>query len=311
MHKVTNVSVLSNIVRLGIEDERAAYATLRQWRRMQALTQDVLKRRSAQHLPWRLQGELPADKTGRLFMSFHYGLWYLVLAALTQGRQGAHYDGPPVYCLISKPHPAYSDRLGAMALAAGIRVEFVPGGIAMVRGVRRAQAEGALLFVLIDVPWGIRSESDLRYPFLGGRIEAKSALFTFAERVGLTPHLLVADFDAPTGESRIVDHGVQNQAACFDLLQRYVGAKPWLWDRLVDLHKYVERPGAVRYLPFRLDGHYYLTEMHSLRIFRVARSLYGEVRLAKRLLASSEPELGARLLKEIHDKSALGIRAVF
>ena len=42
MHKITNVSVLSNIVRLGITDRTHAFSTLRRWRRVQNVTKRVL-----------------------------------------------------------------------------------------------------------------------------------------------------------------------------------------------------------------------------------------------------------------------------
>lgn len=75
----------------------------------------------------------------------------------------------------------------------------------------------------------------MRFPFLGGEIEAKSAPFTFAECAGLQPHLLVADYDAADATTRIRSHQVHSQDECFEPLERYVAAKPWLWERLIEL----------------------------------------------------------------------------
>src|SRR5471032_2960211 len=169
MHKITNVSVLSNIIRLGITNPMRAYSTLRRWRRMQNVTKGVLKARNVEAIDWAADADLPRDAKDRLFMSFHYGLWYMTLAAMAQATGCRR-----VYCLVGKIDPSYSDRMAAMAQAAGIEIVLVPGGIAMLRGVRQARAEGALIFVLIDVPWGVADEPDLSFSFLGGEIEAKS-----------------------------------------------------------------------------------------------------------------------------------------
>jgi hypothetical protein len=170
MHKITNVSVLSNIVRLGITDRTRAFSTLRRWRRVQNVTKRVLESRSATGIAWTAADPLPSEPGDRLFMSFHYGLWYMTLAALAEATGCRR-----VYCLIGKPDPTYSDRMTAIARASSIEVVLVTGGVSMLRGVRQALAEGALLFVLIDVPWGLGGEPDRSYPFLGGRIEARSA----------------------------------------------------------------------------------------------------------------------------------------
>ena len=74
MHKVTNVSVLSNIVRLGTSDARRAWSTLRRWRRFQNITKRVLHTRSTADVRWSADAALPAQPGDRLFMSFHYGL---------------------------------------------------------------------------------------------------------------------------------------------------------------------------------------------------------------------------------------------
>jgi hypothetical protein len=306
MHKLTNVSVLSNIVRLGISEPHQAFTVLRKWQRVQHLSQRMVREGSASHLRWQFDGRLPDDMRGRLFMSFHYGLWFLVLGALTQGRPGQR-----VFALISRADDGYTERMSAIARAAGIDLVLVPGGISMLRGVRRAQAEGAILFVLIDVPWGLTHEADLRFPFMGGQIEAKSALFTLAERVGLQPHLLVADFDEATQCTQIIDHGCQDQARCFELLEQCVAAKPWLWERLFDIHKYVHLPASQRYLPFRLGGDFYLAEMQALRVFRVNRVMYDQVHRMKRLIAHGDRDGSEQLVRELHEKTSLGITTVF
>src|SRR5205807_8919202 len=84
MHKVTNVSVLSNIVRLGATDNRRAYSMLRRWRRVQNVTKQVLQSRSTENVRWSADTALPTQAGDRLFMSFHYGLWYMNLAAMAK-----------------------------------------------------------------------------------------------------------------------------------------------------------------------------------------------------------------------------------
>jgi hypothetical protein len=188
MHKITNINVLANIVRLGVTNQTEAYSVLRRWRRAQSVTQKVLKLRNVDHVRWNDDGGVPSQPTDRLFMSFHYGLWYMTLAAMAKATKCTR-----VYCLVGQLDPSYTDRLAAVARAAGIDIILVPGGIAMLRGVKQARAEGALIFVLVDVPWGLSGEPDQRFPFCGGYIEAKSALFTFAQMDGLQTHLLFAD----------------------------------------------------------------------------------------------------------------------
>jgi hypothetical protein len=239
-------------------------------------------------------------------MSFHYGLWYMTLAALAEATQCRR-----VYCLVGQTDAAHTERMTAIARAAGIEVIIVTGGIAMLRGVRQARAEGALLFVLVDVPWGISGEPDQRFPFLGGHIEAKSALFTFAQRAGLEPHLLVADYEEEMQTTRVVSHPLESQAHCFSLLERYVGAKPWLWERLYDIHQYVTLGGKQAHLPFRLGREFYVADMGSLKVSRVNRPLYERMLQARRLASDGCAADAATLLKDVHERTALDIRSVF
>jgi hypothetical protein len=306
MHKVTNVSVLSNIVRLGATDRTHAYSTLRRWRRVQNVTKRVLKERSTQDLRWSGDAALPTVAGDRLFMSFHYGLWYMSLAAMAQAT-GCH----RVYCLVGEIHPSYNDRMAAMARAAGIEIVLVPGGIAMLRGVRKARAEGALIFVLVDVPWGLSGEPDQRFPFFGGHIEAKSALFTFAERAGLQPHLLVADYDEAERSTFVRSHPVQSQAECFELLQRYVAHKPWLWERLIDIHKFSTLAGERPHLPFKVANDFYVADMANLKVSRVNRTFYERMLEAKRLVSQGFAAEAASLLEQIHASTTLAVRSVF
>lgn len=306
MHKVTNVSVLSNIVRLGVTDRSHAFSTLRRWRRVQNVTKQVLKARNTDSVRWVGDPTLPTQPNDRLFMSFHYGLWYMSLAAMAQATQCHR-----VYCLVGEIHPSYNDRMAAMAKAAGIEIVLVPGGIAMLRGVRQARAEGALIFVLVDVPWGISGEPDQHFPFLGGRIDAKSALFTFAQRAGLQPHLLVADYDEAERSTFIRNHLVSSQAECFELLERYVAAKPWLWERLVDIHKFSTLPGTRPHLPFKVANDFYVADMADLKVSRVNRTLYERMLESKRLASIGRAADAASLLEQIHASTALAVRSVF
>ena len=306
MHKITNVSVLSNITRLGITNPMRAYSTLRRWRRMQNVTKGVLRARNVDAIDWTADAGLPADPADHLFMSFHYGLWYMTLAALAKAT-GRH----RVYCLVGKIDPSYSDRMAAMARAAGIEIVLVPGGIAMLRGVRQARAEGALIFVLVDVPWGLTDEADRHFPFMGGFIEAKSALFTFAERAGLKPHLLVADHDGATHTTVIRNHAVQSQAHCFELLDRYVRAKPWLWERLIDMHKYVSTAVEPLHLPFRLAQDFFVARMGDLKVTRVNKSLYELMLRARKVASAGYSAQADSILKDIHATTTMDVRSVF
>jgi hypothetical protein len=306
MHKVTNVSVLSNIVRLGVTDRLHAYATLRRWRRVQSITRQVLQARSTAAVRWSSDETLPTSAGDRLFMSFHYGLWYMTLAAMAQAT-GCH----RVYCLVGEIHPSYNDRMAAMARAAGIEIVLVSGGIAMLRGVRQARAEGALIFVLVDVPWGLGGEPDRQFPFFDGHIDARSALFTFAERAGLKPHLLVADYDECERATHIRSHAIASQSECFELLHRYVAGKPWLWERLTDVHKYSALSGDRPHLPFKMANDFYVADMANLQVARVNRSLYERMLEARRLVSQGLADEAAALLEQIHASSSLAVRSVF
>jgi len=306
MHKVTNVSVLSNIVRLGVTDRQHAYSTLRRWRRIQNVTKQVLQARTTDSVDWTADEGLPAQPHDRLFMSFHYGLWYMNLAAMAKAT-GCH----KVYCLVGEIHPSYNDRMAAMARAAGIEIVLVSGGIAMLRGVRQARAEGALMFVLVDVPWGMGGAPDQRFPFLSGHIDARSALFTFAERAGLQPHLLVADYDEAQRRTIIRNHELSSQSECFTLLERYVSDKPWLWERLIDIHKYSSQSGERPHLPFKVANDFYVADMANLQVSRVNRSLYEQMLESRRLASLGRSADAASLLEHIHASTNLAVRSVF
>lgn len=306
MHKITNLSVLSNIARLGFATPRRAYSTLRRWRRTQNATKRVLQACNVESVRWRADPGLPSAPGDRIFMSFHYGLWYMTLAALAEATGCRR-----VYCLVGQTHPEYTGRMATMARAAGIEITVVPGGIAMLRGVRQARAEGALIFVLVDVPWGLADEPDLRFSFLGGEIEAKSALFKFAERAGLAPHLVVADHDAATDTTIVRHHAIASQAECFELLERYVDEKPWLWERLTDMHKYVRLPSRPAHLPFRLANDFYVANLQDLKVARVNKPMYDALLRARDLTTQGARDQAVSLLKDIHAATTLDIQSVF
>lgn len=304
MHKVTNLSVLANLLRLGLAQGEDAFALLRRWRRTQNISKRVLLQRHTRDIRWDADASLPADPRDCLFMSFHYGLWYMSLAAMARASGCQR-----VYCLVGQIDPSYEDRMAAIARAAGIEIVLVSGGTAMLRGVRQARAEGALLFVLVDVPWGVSGEPDRRYPFCAGDIAARSGLFAFAERAGLKPQLLVADYDEAQRHTQIRHHAIQTQAECFALLQDYVQRKPWLWDRLIDVHKYSQQQTPARHLPFRLAQDFYLADTSTLGITRINRPLYEQLQAHRRLRRSDATGAHA-LLEQIHARTALDIHAV-
>ena len=307
MHKTTNVAVLSNILRLGIEEPADAFSVLRKWRRTQNVTKDVLIKRSANHLKWELHGKLPDNMGDHLFVSFHYGLWYFALAALH-----AHAPDRRIYCLISRQDDNHAQRLLEIARAAQIEIVFIQGGVSMVRGALKAKAEGAILFVLIDVPWGLSSETDRQFPLMNGDIQAKSALFKFAERLQLQPRLLVTDFDERTRVTHVIDHGTCDQDQCFRIFDQCVSEKPHLWDRLFDVHKYyAARNTPDRYFPFRLDGSYYVINMASMRTYRVTRRFFEDSRQLKNLVEQGIRDEADKLRRDIHARTNLHLGAVF
>jgi len=111
----------------------------------------------------------------------------------------------------------------------------------MLRGERRARAEGALIFVLVDVALGReRRARPAALPFFGRVISRPSRrCVTFAARAGLQPHLVVADYDEADGMTRVRSHCRANAGRMLrNGSSITLRASPGLWERLIDLHKF-------------------------------------------------------------------------
>lgn len=306
MNKVTNVRVLSNLVRLGVKNRTRAYSGLRRWRRMQSISQQVLQARSIDDLPWTDAAQLTSNCGDRIFMSFHYGLWGLCIRAVVKATQCRR-----VYCIVDQAESAYSARLAALGQVAGIDLVVLSGGRSLLLGMAQARAEGAPIFAMLDGPCATSDETSQRFAFMGGQIAASATLFSLAVHAGLVPHLLVADYDERQHTSVVRSHAPKTQADCFALLEAYVKDKPWLWERLGDLHQQVSMPGRQPHLPFKLFNDFYVANMADLKVSRVNQTLYEQVLQVKRFTLQGLPLHAVSLLTDIRASTNLQLGAVF
>ncbi|CAN7291783.1 hypothetical protein [Duganella sp. Dugasp56] len=271
MQKSRTIMALANMLRLGIP-RPAAYAHIRKWRRYQ----QSLLANERMDARYRHRGRVPDASVSTLYMSCHYGSYPVLVKALADASPARK-----VYCCMSTQSDEHAQMLNRLAHRHGFSIQFILGGFPLIKGIRRAQAERAPIFVLIDRPWGSGSPADTSHAFLDGNILAKPALFTLAERMQLPHRLLFAD-PAPDG-CVITDLGPLSQRDCLRALEQRVAAHPYYFDRMFDLHKFFwnERRHDA-YLLFKVEAGRYILDVDRQRSFELPEPLYRQLAQARR-----------------------------
>ncbi|MRW91733.1 hypothetical protein GJ699_17200 [Duganella sp. FT80W] len=271
MQKSRTVMALANLLKLGMA-RSTAYAHLRKWLRYQ----QTLLVHPDMDLRYRYHGPALQHCGATLYMSCHYGAYPVLIKALA--------DASPrrtIYCCMSTQSDQHAQLLQGVATLHNITIHFILGGMALLRGLRRAQAEGAPIFVLIDLPWGSPSPSDTRHAFLDGQILAKTALFTLAERMRLPHRLLFADIEADGHV--ITDLGALPQRDCLRALEQRIVAHPYYFDRLFDLHKFFRNQRTHHaYLMFKVGAARYILDVDRDRCFQLPPAVHALLRQSQR-----------------------------
>jgi len=171
------------------------------------------------------------DVGGQFFMSCHYGSYAHIIAAIAQRARDK-----TIYVLIGSEGQELKATLEQRAQEYGVTIHFLDGGFGMVKRVKRALEEHYPVFVEIDVPWGQTAECNVEFPFVGGQIKGKDALFRLIERLGAPKNFVLST----VGQNSITinNYGNLSQEECFAVFADVVRNCPQQYERLFQMHKY-------------------------------------------------------------------------
>lgn len=168
---------------------------------------------------------------GKFFMSCHYGSYPHVVEAI-----GKRAKDNTVYVLIGSEGENLKTLLEQRARETNITLHFLDGGFGMLKRVKQALANDYPVFVEIDVPWGLVHECNMEFPFVGGRLKAKDALFRMIERLAV-PKNFILSMVGKEGVA-IINYGDLNQSQCFSIFADAVRNSPQQYERLFQMHNY-------------------------------------------------------------------------
>lgn len=294
MNKSDFLHALANLVSLGITSPRDAYPMLKRWRRLKREMNAYVEFGADAGLKYVSDLALLEETEPTIYVSFHFGTYIACVSALAQ-----RFPGRKCYWLISTESRSQEHILLPIAQKAGIDLEFLSGSTTMIRGLRRALSEGAFIFVLIDLPWGINQIRDRTFPVRGGTLQAKSQLFKLARHLNVRPRLIVAEYDETRDITRVVDKGFCTQEEAFAQLAIYLEKQPYLWERLDQCHRMAEFEPTGGYIAFMAKGEHFLFAVDSKKIFRLPATLRRQVRILKTALAEGEQDHAATISQQI------------
>ena len=170
---------------------------------------------------------------GKLFMSCHYGSYVDIVCSI--GRRAKENT---VHVLIGDEPERLKRSLIERVREAGITVYFIDGGFGMLRQLRKVLSDGFPVFVEIDVPWGPSQSCDISFPFVGGKLMGKRALFNMAERLHVEKNFVLSSVGK--NSITICNFGDLDQSDCYRIFADTVRNGPHLYERLFQLHNYFE-----------------------------------------------------------------------
>lgn len=232
MTPTSQAATIANLSRMGYPADHSRYIS-EQWTNYQrAFSLHSLASIGSIDLPVYDAG-LPDDVGGQFFMSCHYGSYPHVVHAIARRAKDR-----TIYVLIGSESDSLKTILHQRARETNIAIQFIDGGFGMLRQLKRALADGYPVFVEIDVPWGQTHECNVSFPFIGGEIKAKDALFRMIDRLAVPKHFILS----MVGEQSIIitNYGDLNQEKCFAVFADAVRNSPQQYERLFQMHMYFE-----------------------------------------------------------------------
>ena len=223
---------IANLVRMGYAPTQSQYI-LNDWKYYQEnFSLRALTTIGSKNLPCYESG-LDIDVGGKFFMSCHYGSYPHVINSIAQKAKDK-----TLYVIVGSESDALKQALTLCAKNAHISIHFIDGGFGMLRQVKQALANHYPVFVEIDVPWGAQHECNTSFPFVGGQIKAKDALFRMIDRLGVAKNFVLSSCGQQS--ITVINYGDLTQAQCFDIFADTVRNSPQQYERLFQMHLYFE-----------------------------------------------------------------------
>ena len=268
MNSVRRALALANMIQLGFGDAELP-RTLSAWNRYQRAlnfiaTTNRLDKFPCSYLP------LAVEPKQHLYMSAHYGLYAHALANIA-------FNAPRrrVAVLIGDQSSAQATLLKGIAARHGCEIDFIHGGFSLIKGAKRAIAADTPIFMLIDVPWGLKDATDGQVTLGRGTLRTRSAYFRLCDMLGLRPYFMLADADRNVKCHTVKHYGEVESCEILKILCQSIEQKPYLWDRWYDCQKFTEaRKFSTNVIPFRAEGRPYLLLAPSFRAFKVSEFVY-------------------------------------
>jgi hypothetical protein len=305
MNKLDFVHATANAICLARSDTGAALRQAAKWSRFKRSMDRCAEKGSVRGLQWTDGIEADITPAATLYMSFHYGAYLCCVGALAR-----RFPNKRIYWIISTESRRQESILLPIAADSGVDLAFLSGGASMLRGLYRAIAEQAVIFVLIDLPWGINDIRDRRFAVPGGVLQAKSQLFKLCERAGLTPQLLVADYAEDEGLTTVRHHGPCSQDAAFAVLAAYLGRNMYLWERLNECHTMAEFDKTGAFITFATPGGKFLMEVDSRKMFRLPPGLRTYLSDFRRYRRMGDDAASSAILDKLRLATGRDIRAI-
>lgn len=168
-----------------------------------------------------------------LYVSAHFSAYTLVTMVLAR-----HYK-KTIYIVVGTPPVEFENAIVESLAKVGAKAIIIRSDFSLLKNIRSAIDEGALVFSLFDVPWTrleIPNRDLQEFSFGEGNIQAIDAIFSIAKRLKLRPTLVLCE--PSDGTFNIVNYGERTQQECFEKLALAVKANPGHFERFCELHKY-------------------------------------------------------------------------
>lgn len=272
MNALRRAFTIANFVRLGL-DAGSVPNHLRLWNRYQRILSTIARSHSLDRNPCDYP-KLVVEPNRYLYMSAHFGVYAHVLATLA-------FQSPSkkVCVLVGEQSASQAQLLGRIAARYNCEVEFIHGGFSLLKGAKRAIKNNVPLFMLIDVPWGVSTDTDGESPLLAGRLRTRSAYFRLCEALGLRPYFMLAGLNEQMTHSKVELLGELEPQLIVEKFCAAVEHSPFLWDRWFDCQKFtvaaVDGHGVI---PFSANGQSYLLTLPAFKIFRADLSTSIKIR---------------------------------
>lgn len=245
--------------------------------------------------------DFPADQPkGCLYVTAHFSAYTFVSIALAR-----HYK-KKIYLVVGKPPKDFEDYLVNSMAVAGVEAILIRSDFSQLRKIRRAIDAGELVLSLIDVPWHrtVIKNREYEYFVLGaGKIAASRSIYKIAERLDLTPALVLCE---PEGDGfNVVYHGEMTQEACFEVLADLISKHPGHFERFCEMHMYYQGGVPCNNLTtFLIGDHRYIAVSNRNKFWKLGTdaTLAIEAKLESENGESDASEMIKTLVKRLSEK---------